>query len=209
MLSIVLALVSMGCNEKNKDDDKKLLAEISAEDTICSCPHATIILEPYGSFTVKEAMTLKEKLQHHLDKMIYGAWNIYIREPQRIRTSWYYFPRKRYRADRIIHDLNCGTQGDTVRIALLHEDISTSIHNQKDYGIMGLSYRPGHAAVVSTHRLKKSGDLWKVTLHEFLHTMGLPHCSIDEPSCIMQDAHGKNTFYKKKDLCANCKEKIS
>lgn len=204
--TMMVALVSVGCKEHNKDNDHKLLAEAFREDTICSCPCATIILEPYGTFILKETMALKENLQRHLDKMLYGAWNISIREPQSLKTSWYYAPRKRYRADRIIHDLNCGIKGDTVRIALVYEDISTSTHNQKDYGVMGLSYRPGHAAVISTHRLRESDDLWKVTLHEFLHTMGLPHCANDAPNCIMQDAHGKNTFYKKNDLCNDCKK---
>ena len=88
------------------------------------------------------------------------------------------------------------------------QEKSTSIHGQYNYGIIGLSFRPGDACVVSTYRLKKKDDLWKVTMHEFLHSRGLPHCKKDNPKCLMQDAHGKNTFYMKHGLCDDCKKVI-
>ena len=96
----------------------------------------------------------------------------------------------------------------TVTIGLTHRDISTSIHGQYNYGIMGLSFRPGDACVVSTFRLKRKDDLWKVTIHEFLHSRGLPHCKKNAPKCLMQDAHGKNTFYMKHGLCEDCKNSL-
>lgn len=178
------------------------------EDTSCSCPHATIILVPYGDFSTNEAKALKKELKPKLDQMAYGIWNVEIGEPRALKKSWYYAPRKRYRAERIVGDLNKETKGDTVRIALLHKDISTSIHHHKDYGIMGLSFLPSSAAVVSTYRLKPHSDLWKVTMHEFLHCLGWPHCPKDNPHCIMQDAHGKNTFYQKNGLCTDCEGRI-
>lgn len=181
---------------------------MSEEDMACSCPRATIVLVPYGDFTVKEAQTLKAELGPKLNDMAYGIWKIVVDKPHALEQPWYYAPRNRYRADRIIHSLNARTKGDTVLIALTHRDVSTSLHGQKDYGIMGLSYRPGWAAVVSTFRLKRHSDLWKVTMHEFLHSMGWPHCQKDDPHCIMQDAHGKNTFNRKNGLCNDCKEKI-
>ncbi|RGN81615.1 hypothetical protein DXB41_11040 [Segatella copri] len=73
---------------------------------------------------------------------------------------------------------------------------------------MGLSFRPGDACVVSTFRLKRKDDLWKVTIHEFLHSRGLPHCKKNAPKCLMQDAHGKNTFYMKNGLCEDCKKSL-
>ena len=69
-----------------------------------------------------------------------------------------------------------GGNDEIVTIGLMHRDISTSIHGQYNYGIMGLSFRSGDACVVSTFRLKRKDDLWKVTIHEFLHSRGLPHC---------------------------------
>ena len=74
---------------------------------------------------------------------------------------------------------------------------------------MGLSHRPGHACVVSTFRLKKHSQLWKLVIHEFIHAFfGYSHCPKDNTHCIMQDAHGKNTFDKKNDLCDYCKQHI-
>ena len=82
-----------------------------------------------------------------------------------------------------------GGNDEIVTIGLTHQDISTSIHGHYNYGIMGLSFRPGDACVVSTFRLKRKDDLWKVTIHEFLHSRGLPHCKTNAPKCLMQDAH--------------------
>ena len=82
------------------------------------------------------------------------------------------------------------------------------IHGHYNYGIMGLSLRPGNACVVSTYRVKRKEDLWKVTAHEFFHACGLPHCPKDNPRCLMQDAHGKDTFYRKGKLCKDCEKAI-
>lgn len=101
-----------------------------------------------------------------------------------------------------------GGNDEIVTIGLTHRDISTSIHGQYNYGIMGLSFRPGDACVVSTFRLKRKDDLWKVTIHKFLHSRGLPHCKKNDPKCLMQDAHGKNTFYMKHGLCEDCKNSL-
>ena len=214
VLTLLCIIVNMNASCTNKEATQKTNAqtseanEISEENMECSCPRATILLVPYGNFTVKEAQTLKAELGPKLNDMAYGIWKIDVGKPQALEQSWYYSPRNRYRADRIIHSLNARTKGDTVRIALTHKDVSTSVHGQKDFGIMGLSYRPGRAAVVSTFRLKRHSDLWKVTMHEFLHSMGWPHCPKDDPHCIMQDAHGRNTFSQKNGLCKGCKEQI-
>ena len=101
-----------------------------------------------------------------------------------------------------------GDNDEIVTIGLTHQDISTSIHGQCNYGIMGLSFRPGDACVVSTFRLKRKDDLWKVTIHEFLHSRGLPHCKKNAPKCLMQDAHSKNTFYMKNGLCQDCQNSL-
>lgn len=83
-----------------------------------------------------------------------------------------------------------------------------SRHGHYNYGIMGFSLRPGDACVVSTYRLKRKDDLWKVMMHEFLHSRGLPHCKKDDVKCLMQDAHSKNTFYMKHGLCEDCKKTL-
>ena len=76
-----------------------------------------------------------------------------------------------------------------------------------DKSNLGFSYRPGDACVVSTYRLKRKNDLWKVAIHEFLHSRGLPHCKKDDVKCLMQDAHGKNPHLQMKNgLCEDCKK---
>ena len=49
-------------------------------------------------------------------------------------------------------------------------------------------------------------EIVTIGLTEFLHSRGLPHCKKDHPKCLMQDAHGKNTFYMKHGLCEDCKK---
>lgn len=87
--------------------------------------------------------------------------------------------------------------------------------NIKEYGIIGLGYRPGKTCVVSTFRIKKTTKekftdrLIKVTLHEVGHNLGLPHCTFDK-KCLMNDANGtvKQIDQEKIWLCGNCKKII-
>jgi archaemetzincin len=89
------------------------------------------------------------------------------------------------------------------------------VKNIKEYGIIGLGYRPGKTCVVSTFRIKKTTKekftdrLIKVTLHEVGHNLGLPHCTFDK-KCLMNDAKGKGSKIDKELLwmCDDCKNKI-
>lgn len=179
-------------------------------DTLCTCPPESFVhidLQPLRDFTQKEANQLKEELEKHLVPIYLSEIEVL---PQKdIPASCLYKPRNRYWAGKILGFLKQQNQGsDFVTIGLTHRDISTSIHGQYNYGIMGLSFRPGNACVISTFRLKRKDDLWKVTTHEFLHSRGLPHCKKDNPKCLMQDAHGKNTFYMKNGLCQDCQKSL-
>ncbi len=96
---------------------------------------------------------------------------------------------------------------DYYLIGVTDKDISTSIHNSDDYGILGLSYLgKGHVSIISTYRLKRQKDLWKLAVHEFCHGFyGCPHCTNDNPGCIMADAKGGNPHFELKDsLCNDC-----
>jgi archaemetzincin len=87
--------------------------------------------------------------------------------------------------------------------------------NIKEYGIIGLGYRPGTTCVVSTFRIKKTTKekftdrLIKVTLHEVGHNLGIPHCTFNK-KCLMNDANGtvKQIDQEKIWLCDNCKKII-
>lgn len=190
---------------------KKTSSTEDDSDTLCTCPpesYVHIDLQPFGDFTQKEANQLKEELEKHLVPIYLSE--IEVLPKKDIPASCLYKSRNRYWAGNILGFLKQQNRGsDFVTIGLTHRDISTSIHGNYNYGIMGLSFRPGNACVVSTFRLKRKDDLWKVTTHEFLHSRGLPHCKKDDLKCLMQDAHGKNTFYMKHGLCEDCKKTLS
>lgn len=176
-----------------------------------------IELKPLEKFSRQKAEQLREELVKQLG-IIFNMKpkaeleaSVFVGDKKEIPDSCLYKPRNRYWAGKILKILHeeHGGNHEIVTIGLTNRDISTSIHGHYNYGIMGLSFRPGDACVVSTFRLKRKDDLWKVTIHEFLHSRGLPHCKTNAPKCLMQDAHGKNTFYMKHGLCEDCKKTLS
>lgn len=127
----------------------------------------------------------------------------------------YYKPRNRYRADSLIRHLRDHYQSDKI-IGLTQADISTTIRNHEDFGIMGLAFLKGKSCVVSTFRTYRNATsethkkerLKKVVFHEFGHTLGLPHCE-NSSTCIMRDAGGKvSTIDEEIDFCEQCAAKI-
>ncbi len=117
---------------------------------------------------------------------------------------------KRYRADSIIRFLKSKTPTDCITLGLIVKDISTTKGDNKDWGVMGLGYRPGNACVASTFRLSnrnKQEQLFKVAIHELGHTIGLPHCT--EKNCYMRDAEGHNPTDDEKEFCVACKKKLT
>ena len=102
-----------------------------------------------------------------LDIILYTkpkAWveaSVFVGDKKEIPASCLYKPRNRYWAGGILKMLHeeHGGNDEIVTIGLTHRDISTSIHGQYNYGIMGLGFRPGDACVVSTFRLKRKDDL--------------------------------------------------
>lgn len=202
-----------GCSNRNQSHGNEGMGDSLPADP----PLGYVIeLKPLGNFSHQEAEQLREELVKQLGfifNKVPKAWleaSVFVGDKKEIPASCLYKPRNRYWAGGILKMLHeeHGGNDEIVTIGLTHRDISTSIHGQYNYGIMGLSFRPGDACVVSTFRLKRKDDLWKVTIHEFLHSRGLPHCKKDDLKCLMQDAHGKNTFYMKHGLCENCKKSL-
>ncbi len=118
----------------------------------------------------------------------------------------YYKERNRYRADSIIKFLDKETKEGFVTIGLTSKDISATRGKIKDFGIMGLGYRPGKACVASKFRLSRKNpdeQFYKIAIHELGHTQGLPHCP--EKMCFMRDAEGKNPTDEETDFCQKCK----
>jgi len=93
----------------------------------------------------------------------------------------------------------------TVVIRLTSKDISASKGNIRDFGIMGLGYRPGNACIASSFRLSKNKtdeQLFKIAVHELGHTQGLQHCPVK--TCFMRSAEGKNPTDKETGFCRKC-----
>jgi archaemetzincin len=158
-----------------------------------------IVIQPLGSFKIEQSKKVFAKI-----KAINP--NVVLRSSISFPENSYYKPRNRYRADSIIKSLKNTIGNDTVIVGLSNSDISTTKNDIKDWGVMGLGYRPGKACVVSDFRLSvknKNQQFYKLVLHELGHTAGLSHCAIK--TCLMRDAEGGNPLDEEKDFCNNCK----
>lgn len=144
-----------------------------------------------------------DSVHHYLEE----AYQI---SPQQItavalpKTAFVNIKSPRYRADSLLVYLNKirKAEGADFAFGITTVDISTTKrdgngninkpeYKYSDWGIMGLAYRPGRAAVVSTFRLNETHPefyhrLKKVSIHEFGHNLGLPHCP--DKNCVMTDA---------------------
>ncbi|MFC0771939.1 hypothetical protein [Terrimonas alba] len=134
--------------------------------------HVIVDIQPFAGFP--NEMTQKVAIQI---KNIYP--HISIKPEIPLPSSSFYSPRNRYRADSPIRFLKRRTAPGHVTIGLTNKDISTTDGKIKDWGIMGLGFRPGNSCVVSSFRLNKgkvSSQFYKVCIHELGHTSGLDHC---------------------------------
>ncbi len=159
----------------------------------------TIDLIPFAGTPATMVINLFERLKQIVPK-------INLQNPIAFPASAYYGPRNRYKADSLIVFLSENTPGKHVSIGVTNRDISSSNPSVDDWGVMGLSFIPGNACVISSFRLNKSNladQLFKVAIHELGHTQGLYHC--ENLSCFMRDAKGKNTTEQEKGFCGKCK----
>lgn len=159
----------------------------------------SIDIQPFADFPDDLTQNIAKQL-----KEIDPAIN--IRPAIDLPASAYYAPRNRYRADSIIAFLSRNIFSGHVTIGLTGKDISTTKDKIKDWGIMGLGFRPGNACVVSSFRLKKEklySQFYKVCIHELGHTEGLDHCA--EKTCFMRDAEGGNPTDEETSFCNKCR----
>jgi archaemetzincin len=162
----------------------------------------TIDIQPFGEIPKQKVDYVFERL-----KKIYP--NLSLKKAIPLPKTAFYEPRKRYRADSLVHYLNRQTSPGHVTIGLTIKDISTTKDKIKDYGIMGLGSCPGNSCIASTFRLSKENtdeQLFKTAIHELGHTQGLPHCPVK--TCFMRDAEGKNRTDEEKEFCAKCKSHL-
>jgi archaemetzincin len=133
------------------------------------------------------------------------------------RAAWYE-PRKRWRAERILDAIEAAPpKGAWKVLVITAAEISTTKGDIKDWGIAGLGNIGGLASVASTflytkHSKSKAQALRRFTdvaVHEFGHTLGLPHC--ETTGCVMADAKGKamkSADASRGHYCLRCRQTV-
>jgi len=168
--------------------------------------------KPEKSATGKEAVTIliqpfKGIESEKVEFVAKEIGNVKILEPVDFPENTYYSPRNRYRADSLISFLGKNTKEGFITIGLTSKDISATKGKVKDFGIMGLGFRPGNACIASSFRLDDENldeQFFKVAVHELGHTQGLKHCPMR--TCFMRSAEGKNPTNEETGFCKKCKQ---
>ena len=195
-ISLLLMISMISCDIGNGGNAGKDVAVI------------TLHLQPYNGFPQGQLEKLQSDVQHCLDTLIPELkFDVKLRDEINLPASCYYKPRNRYRADSIIRYQRTLDKNNYI-MGVMSQDISTTVHNVEDWGVLGLSFRPGKSAVVSNYRVKNKSLFYKVLVHEFLHNLGLPHCSHDDRSCYICDANKRPQLEKQTRLCPTCKAKL-
>lgn len=183
----------------------------------------TIGIQTYGPFDaslIDSIQSAIKKTYHFQTKVLPGQ-----AMPQ---TAFINIKSPRYRADSLLNVMRRELP-DSVDyvLGLTEKDISTTQreaggaikqpeYKYTDWGILGLGYRPGPCAIVSTFRLQTPGRemfidrLKKVCIHEIGHNLGLAHCT-SSAFCVMRDAAEtvKTVDRVRLQLCENCRAMIS
>lgn len=164
-------------------------------------------LVPFGEVRTSQIQAAKEGIARE-----YRA-EVVVLKSQELPTVAYYKPRNRYRAERLLDDLDGRVRGFDRMLGITQSDISTTHRGHYDWGVVGLGTLGGPSCVVSTFRLKKKGSLAPLerlrrsVTHELGHTLGLEHCAT--PGCVMRDAEGKLKTMDEAGprLCARCRRR--
>lgn len=158
----------------------------------------SIVVVPMGKIDEKLVEQTVQKLKE-------SGMQVTLSKKESMPTVSYYAPRKRYRADNIIATLQKRAGKNIYYMAITSEDVSTSVHGHKDFGVMGLGYVGGNASVVSSFRIKNKNLLYRIAWHELGHNKGIDHCP--SKNCMMMDAEKKDRTKEMLFLCDKCKKK--
>jgi archaemetzincin len=127
----------------------------------------------------------------------------------------YYKPRNRYRADKLLIDLDHYSYSKVIGVT--DQDISCTKGEVYDWGVFGLGSMSGKTGVISSYRLRRhkgssqeiKNRIESTILHELGHTYGLEHCP--NQRCLMADAEGQLKPEQNLTpwLCNTCWKKIN
>ena len=203
LLFVTACVFLLSCNKSNE------------VEVMPCCPTCSILFQPYDSVSYQEAQRLAQTFGYQLSSLLddIAIREIKVLPIKHLTEAQLNNTETRYRAEKIL-DLQNNIAKEVVKdenfdvvIGITSNDISTSIHNVDDYGIQGLAYIGKNNCVVSTFRIKNREQLWKLVAHEFCHGYfytQMRHCPADDPTCIMQDGHGKPNWKKRITICDKC-----
>ena len=187
---ILLTLILVSCSHNPVNGFKEL----------------NVYLQPYNNFSTQEASILQADIQNCFDTLVPEiSVKVHLLEVETLPKKYINTARHRYRADSIIR--NQHPQSGYI-LGLTHSDISTTAHGINDFGVLGLSFCPGHSAVVSDYRVSNKSLFYKVGVHELLHCFGLKHCPNNDRNCYICDANKKPQLEKQIYICGTCKQKL-
>lgn len=179
-----------------------------------------IALQPFGEIPTEWLDCLATTLgQEH------GA-SIFILAPAELPALAFTDVKSpRYRADSLLRALiRMKPDSAELILGITRRDISTTKHGAdgevlepasrySDWGVFGLAYQPGQAAIISSFRLGEAHGLFlqrlrKVCVHEVGHNRGLPHCANE--NCVMRDAVERLSSIdaEAQALCAQCRQRL-
>jgi hypothetical protein len=149
ILLVIICLV--GCQQRN-----------DAGFVDCTCPYATIYLQPYDNYSQKEVEKLKADLDKHLEGILDGSFEVKVLPNKPLSDSFLGETRKKYRIDKIINDMKSKADEHNIYIGITHCDICQNYKNGfVDWGVLGSSISAHNACVASDYRLKnKNRDFW-------------------------------------------------
>lgn len=146
-------------------------------------------------------------------------FQVEISDPVALGKEAWYAPRKRWRADALLDQLDALELKRSHKvIGFTEKEISTTKGERYDWGIAGLGQLSGQSCVLTSYlfrKYKKKGRkrylryMENLVLHELGHTLGLGHCPLDK--CIMADAKGSATRAARlsiNEFCPVCHGKI-
>jgi archaemetzincin len=167
-----------------------VLVLASSTGTLAANRRPVVALQPYGPVdaTVIACIAADVRARFNVD--------VVVRAARGLPSSAFYAPRNRYRAERLLDDLDRASDGALRIVGITGVDISTSTDEHADWGVYGLSEFEGQSGVVSTYRLARGSKtastldarIAKAVTHELGHMFGAEHCTTQ--GCVMADAEG-------------------